>query len=250
MPHRDWIFQAIPDEFDFEGFIAARPEGALWRASRQALAMSPGDRVYLWHGKGSDRRKSAGRAGIVGRGLIAGPVEHRADDSPAARFWTDPGQAAGVVDRIPIRIESLSARAVIDYDDLFADPVFGGHAIVTARTGTNFSLDEPRAERLAALWDHAAIPLSDDERLAALHAAVEGLGAAWLSARLPRTVSRCRRATSDADPANALRYGVAAGSAERALWERYLGTAGAGRAALKDDFARAWAEPEAAPPRP
>lgn len=146
-----WLFQAVPERFDFGGLIAAKATQCDWLATRGAKQMRVGDNVFLWRGKGSQ----PAQAGLVGLATIVGRVTRTADGTSSSDFWTDGIDAKTELARVPIRILAVSARP-IDYDELKADPALAEMAIFTQRQGSNFKLTEDQAAILCRYWTHYA----------------------------------------------------------------------------------------------
>ena len=57
-----WIFQAKPQDFDMDAFLASKPTKAKWRASAPGMNRKCriGDRVFLWRAKGTGASALAG----------------------------------------------------------------------------------------------------------------------------------------------------------------------------------------------
>jgi predicted RNA-binding protein with PUA-like domain len=142
-----WLFQAVPERFDFDGFITSEPTYCEWFAKRGARQMQVGDNVFLWRGKG----RQPALAGLVGLATIVGKARTKRDDSLSSGFWTDQHDANLAVLRVPIRILATSARP-IDYDMLKADPALRDMGIFTQRQGSNFKLTEAQANTLGGYW--------------------------------------------------------------------------------------------------
>jgi hypothetical protein len=62
-----WLFQANPDLFDIDGFLATRPTAFSWKVTRQKGQIALGDQVFVWRAGGrggsaaSQRRWSPAR---------------------------------------------------------------------------------------------------------------------------------------------------------------------------------------------
>jgi predicted RNA-binding protein with PUA-like domain len=142
-----WLFQAVPERFDFDGFIASKPTYCDWFAKQGPKQMQIGDNVFLWRGKGHQ----PAYAGLVGLATIVGCAKTKADDTHSSSFWSDSIDARLAVPRVPIRILAASAHP-IDYDELKADPALQGMGIFTRRRGANFKLTEAQATVLCGYW--------------------------------------------------------------------------------------------------
>jgi hypothetical protein len=85
---RTWIFQGNPDDFDIDGYLAARPAELLWLVTRYANEIAVGDRVYLWRNQGT----SGAVAGVVAEGIVTAPPALRDEDPDSVEFWLNQGE--------------------------------------------------------------------------------------------------------------------------------------------------------------
>ena len=76
-----WIFQANPDRFDVDQYVA-RQDNILWLVSQSHFRddINLGDRVYIWRSQGKRFKNKV--YGVIAEGTISGPPEVLPDDCP------------------------------------------------------------------------------------------------------------------------------------------------------------------------
>ncbi len=122
-----WLFQGVPRRYDIAVKLVAG-DTEVWRASRYAGEMEPGDRVYFWRAGDPEQR------GIYGWGTIVGPVRDYGE-------W-----GIGVPVRYDVRLERHIPAA-----DLAVHPDFADHLIFRMALGTNFEVSPAQDQALQDL---------------------------------------------------------------------------------------------------
>ena len=79
-----WIFQATPDDFKIDEFIASKPSECLWRVSRYEKEIAVGDTVFLWRAKG----KAIAESAIFGRAKVIEAASVQKPGSAQRDYWT------------------------------------------------------------------------------------------------------------------------------------------------------------------
>ncbi|MCP9787129.1 EVE domain-containing protein [Cyanobium sp. N5-Cardenillas] len=161
---RTWIFQANPNEFDIDGYLAAGPKEITWLVRRYSGEIQPGDVVYIWRSSGGEE----GKAGIVARATALTEPANILDDPAAAPFWKRDAPT-GTSTRVKLRVDGIAnSREFIKRDWLVDDPACSEMLIIRQPAGTNFPLETREAERLRNLWIKTGVDWSRAESLAAL----------------------------------------------------------------------------------
>lgn len=143
-----WLFQAVPQRFDFDGFLRSAATECDWLAAQHRKDMRVGDGVVLWRGKGAD---PVG-AGAVGWARISSLPTLRADTSHAASYWLDQREAASPEYRVRLQIAETRPGKPLHYNILKHDRMLKDMGIFRQRQGSNFWLHPSEVERLAELW--------------------------------------------------------------------------------------------------
>jgi hypothetical protein len=165
---RTWIFQANPNRFNIDAYVAARPSENEWLVTRFKDQITPGDRVYLWRAGGKEK----GQAGVFAEARVITPVRPITDDGPAD-WWTDPADAAIPANRVRIALVRVANKKnTLKREWFVVDPIMRGHPIVTIPNATNFSLEGPACERVDRLWAKTGTDWSYEETVAGLYAYV------------------------------------------------------------------------------
>ncbi|HMN87465.1 MAG TPA: EVE domain-containing protein, partial [Bauldia sp.] len=87
-----WIFQATPNRFLIDEYLATKPTESAWLARQHHSDMEIGDVIFVWRAQGKRRA----RRGIVAKATITRLPEVRKDHPSALPFWVgarDRGQA-------------------------------------------------------------------------------------------------------------------------------------------------------------
>ena len=154
---RTWIFQANPDRFDIDAFLAttARRDKLARHPSRQSNG-GRDDEVYLWQGsKGSN---DAASSGIIAKAQIAESVRARPDDPPsAAKYWQTGTEPSEVRERALLRILRVAnKKEIIQRDWLLEDPALRNLQILKMSNATNYAVDPQHARRIDARGEKPA----------------------------------------------------------------------------------------------
>jgi hypothetical protein len=180
---RVWLFQANPDRFDIDGYLATRPAHLLWFVSQYQREIAPGDLVYLWRNQGREKNV----AGVVAEAEVVEAPTLRGEDPVARPFWREESaRATGSAFRAQLRIiRTASPREVIRSEWCQEDPILQSLPNLRMRNATNFPVDVEQAARLAALWSRTGRDWTREESVAGLWAYKETLGKPV--SRLPRS---------------------------------------------------------------
>jgi predicted HNH restriction endonuclease len=162
-----WIFQANPDVFDIDGYLAESTGDFRFLVTRYKNDLAIGDTVYIWRSIG--RQGDSDKAGIVAEAIIVGPVEHVPDDPESLPFWKNQAGATQPEDRVMLRLVRLAnKKEVLKREWLKDDSVLSQLTILKLASGTNFAMDDKQATRLAQLWVNTGKDWSEREIIAAL----------------------------------------------------------------------------------
>src|SRR5262245_47606997 len=93
---RAWIFQANPDAFDIDGYLAAAPAQFPWLVTRYRTEIKVGDRVYCWRNQGQQKAV----AGVIAEAEVIAPAELRAESTDAVLFWRR-GSSEAATSQVP-----------------------------------------------------------------------------------------------------------------------------------------------------
>jgi len=166
-----WIFQANPEQFDIDSFLAQSPATLSWLARQYASQMKVGDQAFVWRAIGSGSPKLSG---IVAEGYIEEPAVTRQDDPESLSFWQTGVPSAEP--RVRLRLTRIELKQRFERHWLDDDPIMKDASILKLRAGTNFRLTDEQAVRLNALWRRAKVPWSYAETVAGLWAFQRTLG--------------------------------------------------------------------------
>lgn len=262
---RTWLFQANPDTFDIDAYLARR-EHATWtiRQAHLASEMHAGDTVYLWRaiGSGGDRETS----GVVAAGVLTEAPAVFEDDADARSLWKDEGYKAAL--RVRFRLTKVAnKREVLKRDWLAEDPVLSDLGVLKLRNLTNYAVTDTHAVRLARLWVNTGRDWDRNDALAGLWAYDQTYGmpisklpgsiVANVAVLIGRVVSGVYSKVLNfrfLDP-RADGKGLSGGSeTDKAVWSQFFDTASnvVRSDALDDEFRSAWqSSPQESPkPRP
>jgi len=162
-----WIFQANPDRFDVDAYLANSSGEIVWAVNQHASDISVGDSVFLWRAKGRDASRVSG---VIAECKVIEPVADQPDDPESQRYWNDPNDATSIASRVRLRLERVAkSKEVLKKQWLEDDSVLAELLILRRPTGTNFTVSERQAERLFDLWGKTGVPWSRAEVIAAMH---------------------------------------------------------------------------------
>ena len=145
-----WIFQANPDRFDVDSYLAGTRRIS-WLVARESHAqlMAPGDRVFLWRAQGASSNPPSG---FIASGRILDRPIRRVDDPEALEFWTDPSEAGENL-RVWIDLDRVTEpTGVFAREGVRADPVLKDLPHLRMAQGTNWPLTPKQAARLEQAW--------------------------------------------------------------------------------------------------
>ncbi len=152
-----WIFQADPELFDIDGFLAAHPSTFFWLVDRYDLAIEPRQQVFIW---GTTRNGRGAVSGIIAEAKVVGRVsEHLKDDDPEP-FWLNP-RMPGIAGRVLLRLVRVAADAeILRRDRIRQDPLLRGLPIFRTATANRivYPLQPDQADRVSALWRDTGSP--------------------------------------------------------------------------------------------
>lgn len=175
-----WIFQANPDQFDIDGYLATAPATIHWLVRQHGTEMRAGDQVFIWRAKSKGDAKLSG---IVAEGFLESTPEVREDDPDGLPFWLDGAPKPEL--RVRVRLARIELKERFQRNWLDYDPVMVSATILTLRAGTNFRLTEQQASRLNSLWRRAKVGWTYAEVVAGMWAFKRTLGGQV--SRLPGT---------------------------------------------------------------
>ena len=252
-PARTWLFQAQPQSFDIDGFLATQPTEFLWLARQHAADILPGDRVFIWRAiGGGDLTKS----GVIAEGQVVASATQRPEDPASVSFWRDPTDAIGPQMRVQLRLLRVAdLRQVLRRDWLSEDPILCELGIFRMAQRTNYPVPTEQAVRLDALWSRIGRDWSYAESIAGLWAyhrtydgavsRLSGSPVADIALAIGRVVSGVYnkvmnfRAIDPRDP----RAGLdGASTMDRKIWARFYDVASSTvrSAALETEYHRLW----------
>jgi len=252
-PARTWLFQAQPQSFDIDGFLATQPTEFAWLARQHAADILPGDRVFIWRAIGGDERA---KSGVIAETRVVAVAAQRPEDPASVPFWQDPADAAGAQMRVGLRLLRVAdPRQVLQRDWLSEDPVLRELAVFRMAQGTNYPMSTEQAARLEALWSRIGRDWSYAESVAGLWAYTRTYGGevsrlpgspvADIALAIGRVVSGVYnkvmnfRATDPRDP----RAGLGgAGAMDRKVWALFYDAASSAvrSAALEAEYHSLW----------
>lgn len=161
-----WIFQANPDEYDIDAYLASRPAQLVWLAVRYASEIAVGDRVYLWRNQG----KQNAIPGIVAEAIVTASPQLRGEDPDGVRFWRTQGPRATAPQvRVVMRLVKVATtREELRRSWCEEDPILHDLANIRMAAGTNYRVTFQQAQRIAWLWSRTGRDWSYRELVAAL----------------------------------------------------------------------------------
>lgn len=243
-----WIFQANPNRFDVDSYLATNDE-IVWLAKQHAKEMQIGDRVFIWRADGDAK----GTGGVVASGILTDlpsvmPVPE--NQKPHWRRVEDLDAASRVWIRLhQVRTESSQVvkRAWIE-----SDPILAGMRITKFRSETNYIISEDQACRLDDLLSRTGEDWTPEEVLAALYVYVGTFGQpisklpGSATSRLALLIGRCVPGCYNKlmnlralDPRDERKGMSSVSHVDRDVWSRYFdGVLDEDR--VRHDFAAVW----------
>lgn len=250
---KTWIFQANPDHFDLDGFLASQPSQFTWLVRKYKTKILPGHRVFLWQALGSG---AVAESGIVAETEVVQPVAPRTDDRLSAPYWRIPDKAMTTDDRTILKLVRVANKSeILRRDWLKDDPLLREMSIIRMPNGTNSSVTTEQAARLWALWLKTQQDWSYAESVAALWvyhqtfgekiSTLPGSPVSEISLQIGRAIPDVYNQITNFrafDPRNAHSGMAEASVAIRGVWSEF-DEADSGLidvAALKREFQRLW----------
>ena len=173
-PVRTWLFQAQPQSFDIDGFLATQPTEFAWLARQHAADILSGDRVFIWRAIGVDDRA---KSGVIAEARVIVGAAQRPEDPASLPFWRGTADAADAQMRVRVRLLRTAERGqVLQRDWLSGDPVLRELPVFRMAQGTNYPIPADQAARLDALWSRIGRDWSYAESVAGLWAYVQTHG--------------------------------------------------------------------------
>ena len=251
-----WIFQANPDVFDIDDYLAAGTGEFRFLVNRYKSEIAIGDTVYIWRSIG--RQGNAAAAGIVAETVVVSPVEHVPDDPEALPYWKEAAEATQPADRVVLRLMRLAnKKEVLKRDWLKDDSILSELSILKFASGTNFPVDSKQATRLAQLWVNTGKDWTEREIVAALKLYSEtwdqpiGRNAGSPVEQLSQLISRAPTGVYNKlmnfralDSRSSATGFMATSKLDQVVWDRYFdaSTKTIDKARLDADYERLWGE--------
>jgi hypothetical protein len=251
-----WIFQGNPDHYDVDGHLATWPIELVWRVTRYASEIKPGDRVFLWRNQGKDRNI----AGVIAEAVVTGEVAPRPESQDALPFSRDTAQFDQVRERVPLRLLRVAnKKEVLQRDWLEADPIVNDLPNLKMQNATNYRVSPEQAARLVALWNRVGQDWSYEESVAGLWAYKQTYGqpvsklpeapvstvASLIGRPIPGVYNKVMNFRS-LDPRDT-RDGLSGSSAvDKRVWARFYDapTSTFDADGVENEFLRLWSRPE------
>jgi hypothetical protein len=165
---RTWIFQANPDRFDIDAFLATRPVTTTFLVTRYREEVAVGDQVFIWRSIGGGNQDAAG---IVAQGEVIDPPTLRPDEPAARPFWANPSEADIAAERVILRLIRIAdSRDIIRRRWIQEDPILRHMLILRLANATNYEVPDTEAARLNALWSQTGRDWSYADSVAGLWA--------------------------------------------------------------------------------
>lgn len=255
MARQSWLFQANPDQFDIDAFLATRPPSFLWVVTRYKDRIAPGDQVFIWRAAGTE---SSTPSGIIAEAVVVTKPTRQPDDDLSLPFWRTPQSSAVEADRARLQVLRVaSIRERLRRDWLREDPVLKDLLILKMANATNYELNPEHSARLNALWSKTGRDWNYSESVAGLWAYQKTYGGevsrvpdspvATVALRIGRAVSGVYNKVMNfraIDPRET-RAGMSGGSTvDRNVWAQFfdfsLGTVRVDE--LEREFERLWGD--------
>jgi len=254
-PRRAWLFQANPDTFDIDGYLAGGRERITWTIRQEHLAdhMQVGDEVYIWRaiGSGGDREVS----GVVASGHLVEQPGVYEEEEEARPFWRST-DGLGPTLRVRIRVDRVAnKKELLKRDWMVDDPVLADLGVLKVRNQTNYPVDPAQAVRLRLLWANTGRDWDRKDCIAGLWAYDQTYGGPISRARgsiVSNTALLIGRAVSGVynkvlnfrsiDPRDEREGLSGAGEMDRQVWQEFYdeGAQELRSDRLDDEFRKAW----------
>lgn len=168
---KTWLFQANPQTFDIDGYLATSLGAISWYVSRYADRMSVGDEVYIWRSDGD------GQGGVIAECVITEEPVERLDDASALPFWRDRQKASEKTTRARLDlIRVATKREVIRRQWIKEDPLLRDLPVIKMSNATNYEVSVEHASRLRTLWTNTGRDWTYAESVAGLWAYLKTSG--------------------------------------------------------------------------
>jgi predicted HNH restriction endonuclease len=167
-----WLFQANPDRFDIDGYLANNKD-IVWTVKQHVELMRPGQAVYLWRNEG----KSKAVPGIVALCVLTSPPMMREEDAASLAFWRDADVPNDERKRVSLRvIDHATPKRVVKAKWLVEDPTCQDLPNFRMRQHVNYPLTVAHANRLGRLWSRTGVDFDRTDLLLALRAYADTFG--------------------------------------------------------------------------
>ncbi len=145
-----WLFRGNPNDFDVDAYLRKHRDIVWYVHQRQLIPeMHIGDLVYIWRSEGS----LPGTAGIVGRGILSGPVMVRSEDNVVVWLRKKPDAS---IPTVLIRLDDvrLTLRAgCLPRSEILQDEILRNLHAVSMPSVVNYRLSPAEETRLAQVWE-------------------------------------------------------------------------------------------------
>lgn len=155
-----WVFQANPDLFDINGYLAFAPKRMTWLVKQSPKRIKLGDQVFIWRALG--KRKS-GPAGIIAECRVDSAVLKIEEEPEAIPFWRRDG-AAEPQPRVWLKVIRVAdPSAVLSKDELVRHPELSRLEPITFANATNFRVKPAEVGPLNTLWQGLISPINAEK---------------------------------------------------------------------------------------
>ena len=153
-----WIVEMRPKEWEVDKFLRALTRGSAdptlaWAVDEHADEIAEGDRVYLW--RAGDHKVE----GIVAIARVRAAVQEREGDQPAFRKSAFAEQYGARRPRALLQVESVLSKPLYRVKLEWTDDT-KALAVIGAKEGGAFPVEEPQDAALARLCEPLAQPVS------------------------------------------------------------------------------------------
>ncbi|MDO9713165.1 EVE domain-containing protein [Paracraurococcus lichenis] len=152
-----WIFQANPNLFDIDGFLATNPATFSWLVSRYESIIEVGDQVFIWRAIGGG---PAALSGVIAEAEVIERVSLRPDDAASVPFWRDRDRPTEA-NRALLRLVRVAAPGrILRRDQVQRDSVLRNLTVLSMANQTNYPVLPVQADHLRVLWQQTVASLS------------------------------------------------------------------------------------------
>jgi hypothetical protein len=150
-----WIFQATPDRFDVQGYVA-KYKTIYWSVGHTHFdsTIKVGDEVFVWKALG----KAKDFSGVVAHGFVVEPPVEKAKvqfpENLGDEFWKGDGKEKSTL-KVGVKLDEVRITpetGALLKEKFFADEQLKNLQLIKARVGTVFLIKSERVDRLRSLW--------------------------------------------------------------------------------------------------